>query len=396
MPREDRNLRSSKRIPLVLAVLGAIAILALGCIPTPDGGGTEPSGIELVETRVVSYNGLSVTAELYRNNDLDCGRQGKFTFVVIAPDNDVAAEAPLWVFLHGGGVGYFEPDEDPSDGVNPEYVGGESMNDEESLTDLVKRVYSNGDTIMMRRLAEGWRILVPSLCDHDMHSGEGNDYPNNPYYGTAGDTVDGLDANVAALEFVAELRPTTWVVVHGTSAGSVGAFALAQRMHEEGIDLNAAILDAYLITPRLLTIFAAGYTPQQQMDPDFSYQAVVDKVGRFVDVEGADGIYPTKAVEVDDFRAVPLLDVVGTADPHCSGDVAPVPGVPAGMGNCEYVHQGFADAIAAQDDSPHAAILVEGAGHVPTKNPNLVNLADDVDNWLNGVIAADPGHYPFG
>jgi len=58
-------------------------------------------------------------------------------------------------------------------------------------------------------------------------------------------------------------------VIHGTSAGSVGAFAWSYALHEKGIDVNAAILDAYLITPRLLRYMRAGVTPQVRKHVDF-------------------------------------------------------------------------------------------------------------------------------
>ena len=92
-------------------------------------------------------------------------------------------------------------------------------------------------------------------------------YPNNPHHGVDGDTEDGLLANEAALAWVVENRATTWVVVHGTSAGSVGAFA---------------------------------------------------KIGRFADF-GPDGVFPERVIGDDDFRAVPILDIIGDRDQLCAG-----------------------------------------------------------------------------
>ncbi len=47
--------------------------------------------------------------------------------------------------------------------------------------------------------------------------------------------------------------------------------------------MNAAILDAYLVTPRLLPYMRAGVTPQVRKNADFDYQQVIAKVGRFAD-----------------------------------------------------------------------------------------------------------------
>lgn len=380
-----------------VTVVAAAGLLATGCsfVGPPSGSTSAPTiapsvstqNITKVDDSVLTRAGDSWTAELYRNDTLNCGRSGKFTFAVIEPLGNVGGEAPLWVFLHGGGVGYYN-DEAP-----PRYIGDESKNDEESLNDLVRAtgVRAGNDTIITRRLQEGWRVLVPSMCDHDLHAGEGTIYPNNPNYGAVGDTVDGLLANEAALTWVTEHRATTWVVVHGTSAGSVGAFALTYALHEKGIDVNAAILDAYLVTPRLIPYMRAGVTPQVRKNADFGFSQAAAKVGRFLDFGDA-GVLPEGVIADDDFRAVPLLDIIGDQDPQCAGQLAPLPEAD-GVNNCIYVHAGFAAAVDAQSDSPHAYLVVPGGGHVTTKKPGIVH--DQVDAWLDGILTELAPH-PFG
>jgi len=347
---------------------------------------SETAGITRAERRTIEVAAGTWDVEFYRNETLKCGRTGTFTFVVFEPQGNIGGEAPLWVYLHGGGVGYY------NDEVPPRYLGDEEYNDEESLEDLVRRaVPGRSDTIITRRLREGWRVLVPSMCDHDLHAGEGGAYPNNPNHGTTGDTVDGLLANQAALTWVADNRPTTWVVVHGTSAGSVGAFALAYAMHERGIDVNAAITDAYLVTPRLVPYMEAGITPQIRKNSDFDFTDVAAKVGRFADL-GAGGVIPEQVVADEDFRAVPILDIVGDADPHCAGELPSLP-VADGVNNCVYVHGGFAAAVEAQTDSPHGHLVVAGGGHSTTKRPGPIH--DQVDAWLLPLLGED-AHLPFG
>jgi len=377
---------------MATALLFATGCRVVGAPGSPDHASpTDPpihtENITKVDERVITRGADSWTALLYRNDALHCGRPGNFTFAIIEPKGDPLGEAPLWVYLHGGGIGYYN-DETPT-----RYIGIESENDEESLDDLLRvtGIRSGRDTLIARRLNEGWRVLVPSMCDHDLHAGEGTTYPNNPNYGAAGDTVDGLLANEAALTWVTEHRETTWVVIHGTSAGSVGAFALSYALHEQGIDVNAAILDAYLITPRLLPYMRAGVTPQVRKNADFDYHQVIAKVGRFADVGDA-GVIPERVIAENDFRAVPLLDVVGDQDQHCAGEIAPFPET-NGANNCVYVHAGFAAAVDAQTDSPHAHLVVPGGGHTTTKKSGTVH--DQVDAWLEKILTPDAPQ-PFG
>ena len=44
----------------------------------------------------------------FRNKAYKCGLSGYYTFVVIEPKNSPGKKAPLWVYLHGGGYGYFD------------------------------------------------------------------------------------------------------------------------------------------------------------------------------------------------------------------------------------------------------------------------------------------------
>ncbi len=391
------------------ALLAALALTLAACVPTggpttttspttaptttaPTTTTTEvPAGsITLEDTRTETVGGSEFRFDYFRNSARDCAESGDFTFLVVEPADGPDTEAPLWVYLHGGGVGHYLPD--------GSYVGPTGNLTEASFDDLLLgRLGSNvrrpdgsiKDSTITRRMSEGWRILVPSMCDHDLHSGEGTAYPDNPNHGPDGTTVDGLLANTDALEHVVGERPTTNVFLHGTSAGSVGAFSLAYTLHQDGITLNGAVLDSYIITPRLETLLDAGVLPQQQ-DVGFDYQAVVDKVGRFADITL--GFYP-EAVVADGFDAVPLLDVVGTADPTCAGQLPAVAGIEPFTNNCRYVHGGLADAIAGQADTPHDVLVLEGAGHVPTKGGGAV-VQDPIDTWLTGILDGDPPN-PF-
>ena len=50
----------------------------------------------------------ALDVDFYQNNAYECGLSGNYTFVVMNPANNASAEAPLWIFLHGGGSGFFD------------------------------------------------------------------------------------------------------------------------------------------------------------------------------------------------------------------------------------------------------------------------------------------------
>ena len=82
---------------------------------------------------------------------------------------------------------------------------------------------------------------MPSLCDHDAYAGMGTPYPNNPNYGSQGDTMDGLLATMAAVDFTANGSttlpgyPTEHIFVQGGSAGSLGAYHVVRAVRDQGV-----------------------------------------------------------------------------------------------------------------------------------------------------------------
>lgn len=370
---------------VITRIVGLVALLGLAaCFPVER----TTDQIERTSQGRTTYRGEAHGYQFFRNEAYQCGRNGSFTFLIIEPAGANGAEAPLWVYLHGGGVGYY----DDEDGT---YVGArESHNDEETVEDLTKRVRANveypdgrdKDTTLGRRLDEGYRVLVPSMCDHDLRAGMGTPYPNNPNgLGPDGGGVNGLQADLAALDYTIARRPTGLVFVHGTSAGSVGAWALTYSLDQEGTDVTGTVLDSYFIGPRLDELFAAGVTPLQISDPDFDPAQVIEKVGFFTD-----HAYVEDEIAAG-FRAVPLFAVTGGADPTCAGALPPIAAaVSAGYtNNCDYWQGGVEDAIAAQPSSPHDSYVLPGGPHVPSVGP-YPQVHDRIDTWLDGILATDP------
>ncbi len=368
--------------------LAALALIAAACNPV------DTSQISLEGERTSSAVGFTWEFDFYRNAAYDCGLSGNYTFMVMNPFDDPDAEAPMWVYLHGGGVGYFA-DEGGYVGVRNQTQ--DTWNHEETFDDLydtqlIRRVFPDNvvvDNTLKRRIEEGYRIVFVSMCDHDLYSGLSTPYPNNP---NPGAEVNGAHATMAAVEFATENYPTTHVFAHGTSAGSIGVHTLAQNQADIGKPLTGGIADSYVITPRLLPVFDvyAG-TAGHPMPANFDPAQVTEKIGYFAD-ENIDS-YPGATVGLDDFRATPILWTGGDRDPFCAGaKPAIAEAAAAGLNNCDYVFDGIRQAVANQPSSPHQVSIIDGAGHVPTNRAGAVN--DIVDTFIDGVLATNPP--PFG
>ena len=91
--------------------------------------------IALADLRNVTFQGYTQDLEFYRNEAYDCGLSGKYTFMVANPLNgDADDEAPLWVYLHGGGTGYFD---DQGNYTATNNQNQDTWNHEETFEDLI-------------------------------------------------------------------------------------------------------------------------------------------------------------------------------------------------------------------------------------------------------------------
>ena len=108
------------------------------------------------------------------------------------------------------------------------------------------------DQTLKRRIEEGYRVLVVSLCDHDLYLGMGTTYPNNPTNPVA--QVNGLQATMAAIDHAISSYPTTQVWAHGTSAGGHGVWGLATSYAAEGNPITGIISDSGLTSPTYLDL----------------------------------------------------------------------------------------------------------------------------------------------
>jgi hypothetical protein len=380
---EGRNWVGGGRYRQVSGCIAGADNLGLG--GTLAGGSSSAANIVLGRTVTVEYAGFTWRLDFYRNLTHRCGLSGNYTFLVINPVDDADGSAPMWVYLHGGGAGYFDDNGRYWATIGQDENGWNREEGFNALWDYqVRQAVLDGadvliDQTLKRRLEQGYRIVVPSMCDHDLYSGQGTAYPNNP---NAGRQVNGLQATKAAVEYVFENYPSTDVFAHGISAGSVGAFSLAQAFVADGRPLTGVVADSYIVTPRMFPLFdalggrrgfpfAAGFDPAQ----------VVAKVGAAIDPSrGAD---PEARIRAG-FRATPVLFIGAEFDAYCGGNQAPIaPAAAAGLANCQWFYEGLRQAIAAQPSSPHQLVMIERADHVPTDREGPVN--DIVDDFIRSA-----------
>ena len=390
--------------------LGALLTVALVATAVAGGfaGGSAPdaaaapaptppyatSPIQLVSRTNLTVGGTSFRWSFFRNPAYRCQVSGHFTFGVLERSSDVGRARPLWTYLHGGGVGHFKP--------GGGYAGSTNQSTEESSLDLLSVLAGHTgtgstlkDTTVTRRIQEGHRILVPSMCDHDLYGGLGNP---NPHTTNPGDTVDGLLATAAAIDFTANGRPglagfpTGRVFVHGGSAGSAGAYHVAHNLWERGIVLNGIVLDSYLVTSRLEALLVAGVLPQSSIS-GFDQAIVQEKVGPYL----SDPDLLLEHVAAGGWP-VPFYAIVSTNDHHFGGtSPAIAEAVDDGFdSNPRWVAAVVQDALDAGDLHDRSVVhVVPNGGHVVTNSSASTAVHDGIDTWLATAILRNP-QPPFG
>src|SRR4051794_37482084 len=94
------------RLPVLLAVTAILALGLGGCLSTP----AHTDQITLLDSRTVD----GWRYDYYRNRSYPCSIRGYQTFVIgTKVGSSATATSPLWVKMHGGGVGWFAPDGTP-------------------------------------------------------------------------------------------------------------------------------------------------------------------------------------------------------------------------------------------------------------------------------------------
>ncbi len=350
--------------------------------------------IALADVRTVTFQGFTQDLEFYRNEAYGCGLSGNYTFMVANPLNGNADdEAPLWVYLHGGGAGYFDEQGNYTAVKNQDE---NTWNHEETFQELIdiitvritdKKDGTIEDNTKTRRLREGYRFLVLSMCDHDTYLGMGTPYPNNP---NPNAQVNGLQATMSAIDYATANYPTTHVFLHGTSAGSIGAYAAGMSYASEGIALTGVISDLIPGIRKLIISDTLAGTPGFPDQAGWNSSLFDQKVGPWR--------YPSNQLTAEErfgagFNMTPNLQVGGLDDPFCAGTFPPLDeAVADGFdNNCAWYAEPLR-LVAERPDNSLQLVNLENTGHVPTNDPGIVN--DMVDDFIQGALERNP-EYPF-
>ena len=408
--RHDGGMRHAR---ILIAAMLALAVAAFGA-PAPAGAApTAPAAATVApvsapgktsQIRLVS----SVTEDgwrfdFFRNPAYPCSVSGDNTFTIATrlgiPDDEVH---PLWVFMHGGGVGYF----DPSGKAMPN--NGQKVEEDAALQQ--RNALSGGLKTKVAAAPAGFRMMAVSMCNHDIYGGGDTVDPNNPNRDATGKlrTVNGLLATKAAIQYALTTRATDDFFLHGGSAGSFGSFHMGWALEAQGIGPAGIIGDSGVMnqawqlavqdkvcgrTDEALT------TVQQRLHPDV----------------GSAANQPHHLV-ADGKLTVPLLQVWSIGDPgQCRTDPIPCP-LPDGstptMGSVDCMHEPLRAAIAASGDdrSANMRLCVDNPNqpgtcdrHVPSQDtanvPNTIgpwpaDFQTAMMGWVTARLADDGGAAP--
>jgi len=384
-----------RTVGLALVVL-VLAVGLAGCLGTP--GTTDQ--IALVSTRTV--NGWKY--DYYRNTAYPCSISGYQTFAIGTKVGSAATDSrPLWVMMHGGGAGWFD-----ETGAPMPTAGQKS---EESFDSLLGRD-SPGLVAKVKAAPEGFRMLIVSMCSHDIYGGNNTPDPNNP--NTAADgtprPTTGLIATKAAIQYAEAQYPTDDFFLHGTSAGSAGTYNVGWALQQQGIPPTGMISDSGVMNQAWELWVAQHGLPGSAGCAKATEDRGAGVLGR-IDPELGDPDNEPHDLVSSGRLTVPELHVWNRADNNSCGDTpmdCPLPnGTSVTMGASECRHAPMRLAIEGQgagSKSLDMAVCVEGNDtavacdrHVVTSSANLVNTAPGVPadfqtaimTWVRARMADD-------
>lgn len=296
--------------------------------------------------------------DYYVNRAYPCAISGFQTFTIeYRTGTNPTTPAPLWVHMHGGGIGVWSTD---SSG-KPVFLPNDMFTSQESATEIGQRNGTGGLSELIRNDPAGFRIVSVSYCGRDVYGGTGAADPGNPntWVTPAGKaeprTTNGLLATKAAIQYAMAKFTTTKFFLQGTSAGSAGAYAVSWALQQQGIPPAGTVADSGMANP------AADAAKKQQ---NFSC-ATKNKPG----IQGAiqkrvDPVLAAPNNSPDQLVAsgrltVPIAQIWDQADPTECGNTpmtCPLQHMPPGSPATQQM--GAADCT---NQALHQAIVDEGA-----------------------------------
>ena len=364
----------------------ALAVVAIGttaCLSLPG----DTSHIQLVSTSTV--NGWKY--DFYRNTAYPCSISGDQTFVVgTKVASSATASVPLWVWMHGGGVGYFDASGTPRPDT--------SQMSENSAASLQATLTSPGLSANIEADPAGFRMLAVSYCDRDLYSGTGQADPNNPNTNADGSakTTNGLQATKAAVAFTEATYPTTKYFLTGGSAGSAGAYYAGWAEQLQGNPPAGVVGDASVVNVEEgNAAYQQGVCRNGNFDPNA--EPIITKR---VDPQIADPNDEIDKLVSSGQLTVPLLNIWNHADTNTCGSTpmqCPLrDGSVVTMGATDCVHQPLAAAITAEgpgSTSENLPLCVQLPGtpncslHVVTTHAGLTNSdPSSASNYLSTIM----------
>ena len=227
-------LRTARRPLAVLVAVVAFAATLSACLGAP----ASTDQIVKVDSTTTADGW---TFDFYRNLAYPCSISGDQTFVIgRRTGSSDTASAPLWVKMRGGGVGWFDADGNP--------MPSKGQKTENSFDTLVG-FDDAGLTQKIEDSPAGFRILLVSMCSHDIYAGNNTPDPNNPNTTPDGKPrpTTGLVATKSAIQYTMDTYPTDHYFLHGTSAGGYGTFHVAWALQQQGIPPAGLVSDSGIL-----------------------------------------------------------------------------------------------------------------------------------------------------
>ncbi len=230
-------LRHVRRSHLKIVAVAAVAVIAAttltACLSLP---GDVSKVVKIDETTVDGWHW-----DYFENQAYPCSIKGYQTFAIGTKVGSSPTDTrPLWVKMRGGGFGWFA-----DDGTPQPTAGNKS---EITLTSLLS-FDTPGLMAQVKAAPEGFRLLLVSMCSHDLYAGNNTTDPHNPNLTADGQlrTTNGLIATKAAIQYSEAAYPTHDYFLHGTSAGGAGTFGVAWALQQQGIPPSGLVSDSGVI-----------------------------------------------------------------------------------------------------------------------------------------------------
>ena len=366
---------------LAVAAMALLAVGLSGCLGAP----ASVDKIEFVATKTVD----GWKYDQYRNTAYPCSISGYQTFVIgTKVGYSATATRPLWVKMRGGGAGWFD-----ASGKPQPTAGNKS---EESFATSIG-FDTPGLMADIKEQPEHFRILLVSMCSHDVYSGNNTPDPHNPNKTPDGKLrpTTGLAATKAAIQFTTTKYPTNDYFLHGTSAGGAGTFSVAWALQQQGIAPTGIISDSGVINQDWELWVAEHGLPGSAGCAKATDDRGTGVLGRIDPDLGDYDNQPAKLV-ARGALTVPVLHVWNRNDTNSCGDAqmpCPMPDgstVTMGASECRHAPIRLAiEGLGAGSRSKDVEVCVEGGDTTIPCDRHVVTAGNYQNTDLSHGVPAD-------